>query len=413
MKLIITLLATVAVVNAYTCPANPAITTACRAISVFPLTCSNPNVNVAACNEKQCTQPYIDNYAACQCRRSPTLFYEHSVNVEGLLRRCGVAGLTNPFGNPYQYRPGQGTQTFAPSGGSGTAGAPGSGEATRVFSGTTYYGGSTSVISGTTRIVDATAVVNNTRIASGTTTWVSNTPGIVQGTSTPWVGVATTSAAPIEAPSATAQPIVEQNNHMSGGAIAGTVLGSLAAIALAGLLGWCWRKKRAQHTTLYSNPAAAGADPHTARAPTRTVVTEKIEPVVVKSVPTSNTHVVGPGTTNYSTSANNYNTNNTSTGYNSNTYGSASNPNSTAHTAYNTTTNSGYNTHPRTSNGGALDSVSNGVHNTTNATGNAVGSGVNIGGHGFNSTGNTVGSGVNSVGNGIRGTSNSTSNTMH
>ncbi|KAF8937644.1 hypothetical protein BGZ47_008936 [Haplosporangium gracile] len=373
MKLIVTLLVTVAVVNAYTCPANPAITTACGAISVFPLTCSNPNVNVAACNEKQCTQLYIDNYAACQCRRSPTLFYEHSVNVEGLLRRCGVAGLTNPFGNSNQYRPDQGTQTFVPAGGSGTAGAP--------------------------DIVDATAVVNDTRDA------------------------------PIKAPSPTAQPVVEQNNHMSGGAIAGTVLGSLAAVALAGLLGWCWRKKRAQHTTLYSNPATTGADHHNARAPSRTIVTEKIEPVVVKSVPTSNTHVVGPGTTNYSTSANNYNTGNTGTGYNSkdvpgNSYSSASNPNSTTHTAYNTTTNSGYNTQPRTDNGGALDSVSNGVHNTANATGNAVGSGVNTGGYGVNSTGNTGGysvnstgntggSGVNSVGNGIRGTSNSTSNTMH
>lgn len=395
--------------------------------------CSNPNVNAAACNEKQCTQTYIDNYAACQCRRSPTLFYEHSVNVEGLLRRCGVAGLTNPFGNPYQYRPGQGTQTFSPSGGPGTTGAPGAG-ATRIFSGTTYYGGSTTVISGTTRIVDATAVVNGTWIAPGTTTWVSNTPGIVAGTSTTWVGASTTTAAPIEGPVATpvetVKPVIEQDNRMSGGAIAGTVLGSLAALALAGLLGWCWRKKRAQHTTLYSNPSTTVIDPNAARAPTRTVVTEKIEPVVVKSVPTTNTHVVAPGATTYSTSsANNYN--NTNTGYNSNntvpvnTYSSASNPTSTTHTTYNTTTtntNTGYNSQPRT--GGVLDSVSNGVHNAANATGHAVGSGVNAVGHGVNSAGNAVGNGVsatghavgngvNAVGNSIHGTSNAAGNTMH
>ncbi|KAF9547447.1 hypothetical protein EC957_008457 [Mortierella hygrophila] len=417
MKLIVTLLATVAVVNAYTCPATPAVNIACGVISVSPLLCSNPKVNVAACNEKQCNQTYIDNYAACQCRRSPTLFYEHSVNVDGLLRRCGVDGLTNPFGNPDQYRPGQGTQTFSPSGGSG---------ATRIFSGTTYYGGSTSVISGTTRIVDATAVVNGTWIAPGTTTWVSNTPGIVQGTSTSWVGAATTTAQPIEAPSATpvqtVVPVVNQNYHMSGGAIAGTVLGSLAAFALAGLLGWCWRKKRAQHTTLYSNSSTTAVDTNAARAPSRTVVTEKIEPVVVKSVPTTNTHVVTPGTTAYSTPSTNtynstntgynsnntntgYNVNNTNTGYNGNntvpvnTYSSASNPTSTAHTTYNTATNAntGYSTQPRTS--GVLDSVSNGVHNTANATGNAVS-------HGVNSAGNTVG-------NAIHGTSHSTGNTMH
>ncbi|KAF9311042.1 hypothetical protein BGZ91_006921, partial [Linnemannia elongata] len=323
---------------------------------------------------------YIDNYAACQCRRSPTLFYEHSVNVEGLLRRCGVAGLTNPFGNPYQYRPGQGTQTFSPSGGPGTTGAPGA------------------------------------------------------GTSTTWVGASTTTAAPIEGPVATpvetVKPVIEQDNRMSGGAIAGTVLGSLAALALAGLLGWCWRKKRAEHTTLYSNPSTTVIDPNAARAPTRTVVTEKIEPVVVKSVPTTNTHVVAPGATTYSTSsANNYN--NTNTGYNSNntvpvnTYSSASNPTSTTHTTYNTTTtntNTGYNSQPRT--GGVLDSVSNGVHNAANATGHAVGSGVNAVGHGVNSAGNAVGNGVsatghavgngvNAVGNSIHGTSNAAGNTMH
>jgi hypothetical protein len=38
--------------------------------------CDNPNVNIEACNEVQCNQSYIDNYAACQCLRSRTEFYE-------------------------------------------------------------------------------------------------------------------------------------------------------------------------------------------------------------------------------------------------------------------------------------------------------------------------------------------------
>lgn len=331
---------------------------------------------VQPCNAKQCNQPYIDNYAACQCRRSATLFYEHSVNVEGLLRRCGVEGLTNPFGNPLQYRPGQGTQTFA---------APGGG-ATRIFSGTTYYGGSTAVISGTTRIVSATAVVDGTYIAPGTTTWVSDTPGIVQGTSTSWTGrTAPTSAAPVVLPSPTpTNSSQEQDYYMSAGAIAGTVIGSLAAVALACLLGWCWRKKRAQHTTLYSNPSTSVIDPNGARAPSRTVVTEKIEPVVVKSVPTTNTHVVGSGTTNYSTLADNYNNANYNTP--TNTYSSASNPtSSTTHTAYNTnpTTLTGYNTQPRSGSIDVINAASNDVHSGVNTTRNTVG-------HGVNSTSNTM-----------------------
>ncbi|KAG0275093.1 hypothetical protein BGZ95_009192 [Linnemannia exigua] len=363
MKLIVTLLATVAVVNAYTCPAVPAINTACRAISVFPLTCNNPNVNVVACNEKQCSQTYIDNYAACQCRRSPTLFYEHSVNVEGLLRRCGIAGLTNPFGNPYQYRPGQGTQTFVPS---SRSGAPGSDAgATRIFNGTTYYGGSATVISNTTRIVSATAIVNGTWIAPGTTTWASNTPGIISGTSTAWVGTQTAAPIEIPAPVETVKPIKEQDNSMSGGAIAGTVIGSLAAIALAGLLGWCWRKKRAQHTTLYSNPSTTVIDTNTARAPTRTVVTEKIEPVVVNT---------------------------------------ANAVNNGAHSAVNAT-------------GNAVGSGVNAVGHGVNSVGNAVGNGVNSAGHtvgnGVSAAGNAVGNGVNAVGNGIRGASNSAGNALH
>ncbi|KAF9118454.1 hypothetical protein BGW39_001165 [Mortierella sp. 14UC] len=321
MKLIVTLLATVAVV----------------------MTCNNSNVNVVSCNEKQCNQPYIDNYAACKCRRSLTLFYEHSVNVEDLLRRCGVAGLTNSFGNPYQYRPGQGTQTFVPS---GTSVIGGVGGATCIFNGTTYYGDSTTVISGTTRIVSATAVVNSTWIAPGT-------PGIVSGASTIWVGTQT--AAPIEAPAATetVKPIRQQDNRMSGGAIAGSVIGSLAAIALASLLGWCWRKKRAEHTTLTSNP------------------------------------------TSYNTSSTATTTNTTSNGYNpqprtGSVLDSVSNGlHSTANTA-----------------GNAVGSGVNAVGHGVNSADHAVGSGVNT-------AGNTVGNGINSVGNGIRGVGHSAGNASH
>ncbi|KAF9935300.1 hypothetical protein FBU30_004875 [Linnemannia zychae] len=401
MKLIVALLATLAVVNAYTCPDTPAINAACRAISVFPLTCSNPNVNVEGCNERQCSQAYIDNYAACQCRRSRTLLYEHSVNVEGLIRRCGIAGLTNPFGNSNQYRPGQGTQTFLPTNNQDG----GDGRATRIYDGTTYYGGTETVI-------------------SGTTTWVSDTPGIIRGTSTVWV--ATQTAAPIKAPEATpvetVKPIIEQDNSMSGGAIAGAVLGSLAAAILAGLLGWCWRKKRAEHTTFYSNSSTIILDNGAPRAPTRTVVTEKIEPVVVKSVPTTTTtHATEPMTsTTYPTNGNSSGNYSATTAVI--TYSTTSNP-----TTYSTstTTTDGYNTQPRP---GVAGTVSNGIHNTTNTAnngvhsaghtaGNVVSNGVNAVGNSVNATGNAVGNavgnGTNAVGNGIRNATNTAGKTTH
>jgi len=38
--------------------------------------CYNPNVNKEACNAKQCNQQYINNYAACQCRRVTMNFYQ-------------------------------------------------------------------------------------------------------------------------------------------------------------------------------------------------------------------------------------------------------------------------------------------------------------------------------------------------
>ncbi|GJJ73707.1 hypothetical protein EMPS_06065 [Entomortierella parvispora] len=353
-------------VSAYVCPDPQSVSYSCKQLNVFPLVCYNPKVNKDECNKKQCNQPYVDNYAACQCRRSTTQFYHHAVNVQGLINRCG-GGLNNPFGNPDQYRPGQGTSTFpigTPTrpGGSGPTGTldpndSNGNSATRIYNGTTYYGGQTGVVSGTTRIVSATAVVGNTTILPGTTTWVSGTPGIIRGTSTPsgpaatgkpatryyngttyyggqngvvsgttrivsataivngttilpgtttWVSgtpgiirgtstpsvgrgtrtgttiVGTTTAQPILAPTDSPFPVTTQSRHISGGAIAGIVLGLLAAALLAGLIGLCWRRTRAAHV-------ASSASTHIAHAPPRTIVTEKIEPVVVKAVPADHT----------------------------------------------------------------------------------------------------------------------------
>ncbi|KAF9582087.1 hypothetical protein BGW38_000669 [Lunasporangiospora selenospora] len=168
---------------AFVCPDAESINYACRQLNVFPLVCYDPSRNVQECNAKQCNQPYIDNYSTCQCRRSMTDFYESSRNVGGLIRRCG-GGFTNPYGDSSQYRPGQGTATFPTSAtATGATGAPGS--MTRIYDGTTYYGGQTGVVSGTTRIVSATAVVGGTTIFSGTTTWVSETPRILSGSSSP------------------------------------------------------------------------------------------------------------------------------------------------------------------------------------------------------------------------------------
>ncbi|KAI8360155.1 hypothetical protein B0O80DRAFT_422798 [Mortierella sp. GBAus27b] len=91
--------------SAYVCPPPREVVYSCTQLDVFPLICDNPNVNIEACNEVQCNQPYIDNYAACQCLRSRTEFYEHSENVGGLIRRCGGGELTNPFGDSRQHKP--------------------------------------------------------------------------------------------------------------------------------------------------------------------------------------------------------------------------------------------------------------------------------------------------------------------
>ncbi|KAF8930800.1 hypothetical protein EDD21DRAFT_135178 [Dissophora ornata] len=163
----------ISVVSAYQCPDSSAITTACGKINVSPLTCSDPNINKDECNAKQCNQSYIDNYAACQCSDDATAFYEHSVNVEGLIRRCSINGLVNPFGNSIQYRAGQGTAAF-----------------------------------------ETASSTSATSTAATTTT--------------------------------TASPD-ESDNHVSGGAIAGIVLGCVGAVAIAGFLAWCWRRNRNQH----------------------------------------------------------------------------------------------------------------------------------------------------------------------
>ncbi|KAG0092864.1 hypothetical protein BGZ93_010394 [Podila epicladia] len=287
-------------VYAYQCPDTAAINQACRSVIVFPLRCNNPTLNKDECNAKQCNQAYIDNYAACQCRRNPEQFYEHAVNVEGIVRRCGVAGLINPYGNPLQYRPGQGTATFVPT-------------PTR-----------TSV-----------------------------------GTATP------TTAAPIVGPTESPVPVQSQSSGISGGAIAGIVLGCLAALAIAGLLAWCWRKKRHQHTAVY--------DQHTtydSHGPTRTVVTEKIEPVVVKAGTTNFNTTTTSGTTPYSTATTSTPANTYSTGTNYDTHPSTSYNTTTSNTGYNTAYNAG-----RTAADGtqiAGQTASNNAYNAGSAASNAM-----------------------------------------
>ncbi|KAF9138872.1 hypothetical protein BGX30_008634 [Mortierella sp. GBA39] len=288
MKVTLILAAVIAAssVSAYQCPDTASVNSSCRQITVSPLVCSNPNVNKDVCNARQCNQAYIDNYSACQCRRSPNMFYEHSVNVEGLLKRCGLSTLSNPFGSSNQYKPGQGTQIFSP------------GTIVRAMS--TSGNGST--------------VVHSSQ-----------------------------SAAPIESPTETPVPVQSQGKTLSGGAIAGIVLGCLAALALAGLLAWCWRRNRSQHTTT-NNTHSTYENQN--RGPTRTIITEKVEPVVVKSgthQAYNDNNVPANNSTSYTTNTQSvpadrgYN-NNTSTNYN--TGSSAVHPS----TSYNTTTTTGYNT---------------------------------------------------------------------
>ncbi|KAF9900649.1 hypothetical protein EC991_007054 [Linnemannia zychae] len=373
MKISLILAAVVAAssVSAYQCPDTGSVNNSCRQISVSPLICNNPNVNKEACNAKQCNQQYIDNYSACQCRRSPNMFYEHSANVEGLLRRCGLSTLNNPYGPPNLYRPGQGTQTFGPV--TRVTSSARAGVVTRIYNGTTYYGGSNTVVSGTTRWVGATVIHNGTRI-NGATTWISGTPSIIRGTTvrstvraTATSGNGSTiigstrSAAPIESPTETAVPVQKQGKKkLSGGAIAGIVLGCLAALALAGLLAWCWRRKRNQHTTTYNTHSTYE---NQNRGPTRTVVTEKVEPVVVKSGTHQTYNNAPANSTTYTTTTQSVPVNNQ--GYNSTTYNTGSNAVHPS-TSYNTTTTNGYNT--------ANTGYNNNGYNTANDVRNGRGS---------------------------------------
>ncbi|KAG9071012.1 hypothetical protein KI688_008555 [Linnemannia hyalina] len=233
-----------ATASAYVCPSPTDVAHACKQLNVFPLVCYNPDLNKDACNAKQCYQQYIDDYAVCQCRRTTSNFYEHSRNVEGLIRRCG-GGLSNLYGPSSQYER---------NGGSGT----------QHYHGTTYYGGSTQVANGTTRTSSVGPAVRtrNTNVAGSTT-------------AQPFV-------APTPVP--TDIPISAQSESMSGGAIAGTVLGILGAFGLAGLLGWCWRRSRATHVPVVSTTTRAS------HGATRTVVSEKTEPLVVKSANAGQTY---------------------------------------------------------------------------------------------------------------------------
>ncbi|KAI1317987.1 hypothetical protein EDD11_007370 [Mortierella claussenii] len=228
MKTIFMLVAVVAAaaltVSAYVCPSPQSIAHSCQQLNVSPLVCYDPKRNTKECNEKQCNQPYIDDYASCQCRSSVSQFYESSKKVEDLIRRCG-GGFSNPFGDSSRYRPGQGTTMF--------------------FATTTGIRSSSSSVTKTT---------TRTKTSSRTTT----AQPILEPTSTPTPSLVTT-----------------QSRHISKGAIAGIVLGLLASTLVACLLGFCWRQKRADHV-------AAVNKIHIPHRPTRTTVTEKIEPVMVK-----------------------------------------------------------------------------------------------------------------------------------
>ncbi|KAI8602242.1 hypothetical protein EDD21DRAFT_352926 [Dissophora ornata] len=202
----------------------------------------------------------------------------HSANVQGLIKRCGGA-FVNPFGDPSQYRPERGSATLTATQTGDVA------RATNIYDGTTYFGGQTGVASGTTRIVSAVAVVEGTTILPSTTTWISNTPGIISGTSA--TGGAAMTGRPVigPTPSETSLPVF-QSYHISGGAVAGIVLGLVASAIIAHLLVVCWHRKRTEHIP----PSGKIHIPH---RPTQTVVAEKIEPVVVRTVPANQTNYPG------------------------------------------------------------------------------------------------------------------------
>ncbi|KAG0267480.1 hypothetical protein BG011_004514 [Mortierella polycephala] len=136
------------------------------------------------------------------------------VNVEGLIRRCG-GGFINPFGDSNQYDP-------------------------------TPSASSTSL--STSKVVPGTGITTNTAVPR-----------------------TSTAALPFVSPSEI--PLGVMSESISGGAIAGTVIGILAAASLVGLLALCWCKKHA-----------------VSHGPTRTTMTKMTEPVVVKIFPANQTH---------------------------------------------------------------------------------------------------------------------------
>ncbi|KAF9370710.1 hypothetical protein CPB97_002529 [Podila verticillata] len=260
------------------------------------------------------------------------------------------------------------------------------GAITQAWGGITYYGGIATVIDGTTRWVGATAVVRGT-LVGGTATWVSGSPGINGGTSRV---VGSTTAAPIVGPTESPMPVNNQSK-LSGGAIAGIVLGCLAALALVGLLAWCWRKKRHQHTAVYNQDST-----YDNRGPTCTVVTEKIEPAVVKAG-TTNYNTSTPGNTTYTTSPTTTPVNSYSTGTN---YGSNTRPSTSYNTT--TTTNNGYNADAYNSGRNVVDGAQIAANTVYNADHNTADSAYNA---------NRDPS--NSVGSGARAAGNAANNAMH
>ncbi|KAF9427262.1 hypothetical protein BGZ76_002403 [Entomortierella beljakovae] len=96
--------------------------------------------------------------------------------------------------------------------------------------------------------------------------------------------------------------LFRSSTHISGGAVAGITLGLIALAGLAGLLAYWWRGKRHEYMSPF-DPCTTG---HGHAAPTRTVVTEKIEPVVVRS--TSHEGGIYPATHGVNTVAHGVNT---------------------------------------------------------------------------------------------------------
>ncbi|KAG0284851.1 hypothetical protein BGZ96_010816 [Linnemannia gamsii] len=146
-------------------------------------------------------------------------------------------------------------------------------------------------------------------------------------------------ANPVEraTPAGTVVPDQNQSTSISGGAIAGIVIGCLAAVALAGLLAWCWRRnlKSGTHQTHNSSVPANNSTAYNTTTPS--------VPVTQGDNTTSTNYNTGSNTVHPSTS---YNTS-TTAGYN------------TANNGYNSTSTTAKNGLSSTSNtaNNARDSV--------------------------------------------------------